>query len=82
MRHGLILLRVSVKCEFVFIQENIFTIEQDYVGGRFSYFSGNIHPSQMILGTFPKTFFQGASSQGYFPKWHLPNCAISQASTS
>ena len=35
-----------------------------------------------MLGTFPKTFSQTATSQGYFPKWQLPKCAISQATTS
>ena len=31
----------------------------------------------LMLGTFPKAFLKG-----YFPKWKLPNCAISQATTS
>ena len=35
-----------------------------------------------ILGTFPKNFPQVATSQGYFPKWQLPKCAITQAATS
>ena len=26
----------------------------------------------MMLGTFPKTFSQATTSQGYFPKWQLP----------
>ena len=34
------------------------------------------------LGTFPQDFPQVATSQGYFPKWQLPKCAISQAATS
>ena len=34
-----------------------------------------------MLGTFPKDFPQVATSQGYFPKWQLPKCAISQAAT-
>ena len=29
-------------------------------------------------GTFPKAFFQEATSQWYFPKWQLSKCAISQ----
>ena len=32
-----------------------------------------------MLGTFAKTFPQVATSEGYFHKWKLPNCAISQA---
>jgi len=40
-----------------------------------------------MLGTFPKDFsqmetYQMATSQGYFPKWQLPKCAISQVATS
>ena len=35
-----------------------------------------------MLGTLPKDFSQVATSQEYFPKWKLPNCAISQAATS
>jgi len=35
-----------------------------------------------MLGTFPKAFSQVATSQGYFPKWQLPKCKISQATTS
>ena len=35
-----------------------------------------------MLGTFPKDSSQVATSQGYFPKWQLPKCAISQAVTS
>ena len=44
-----------------------------------------------MLGTFPKSFpqtqlpkgiFQAVSSHGYFQKWQLPNCAISQVATS
>ena len=35
-----------------------------------------------MLGTFPKAISQVATSQGYFPKWQLPKCAISQAATS
>ena len=34
-----------------------------------------------MLGTFPKDFPQVATSQGYFPKWQIPKCAISQAVT-
>ena len=34
-----------------------------------------------MLGTFPKDSSQVATSQGYFPKWELPECAISQAGT-
>ena len=30
-----------------------------------------------MLGTFPQAF-----SLGYFPKWQLPKCTISQAATS
>ena len=37
-------------------KKNLSTNEKEKVGGRFSYFSGNIHPSQMILGTFIKAF--------------------------
>jgi len=32
-----------------------------------------IHIVENILGTFPKNFSQVATSQGYFPKWQLPN---------
>ena len=32
-----------------------------------------------MLGTFAKDFSQVATSQGYFPKWQLPKCVISQA---
>ena len=35
----------------------------------------------LMLGTFRKDFFQVATSQGYYPKWQLPKCAISQAAT-
>ena len=35
-----------------------------------------------MLGSFPKDFFQVATSQGYFPKWELSKCAISRAATS
>ena len=35
-----------------------------------------------ILGTFPKDFFQVATSQGYFPKWQLPKYANSEVATS
>ena len=35
----------------------------------------------MMLGTFPKTFSQATTSQGYFTKWILPNYAISRATT-
>ena len=35
-----------------------------------------------MLGTFPKAFFEAATSQGYYPKWKLHNCAISQVVTS
>ena len=34
------------------------------------------------LGTFPKALSQLATSHGYFPKWQLPKCAISQSATS
>ena len=34
-----------------------------------------------ILGTFPKNFSQVTTSQGYFPKWQLAKCTISQAAT-
>ena len=34
------------------------------------------------FSTFPKAFSQETTSQGYFPKWQLPKCAISQAATS
>ena len=34
-----------------------------------------------MLGIFPDTFPQAATSQGHFPKWKLYNCAISQAAT-
>ena len=34
------------------------------------------------FSTFPKAFSQATTSQGYFPKWKLPKCAISQAATS
>ena len=42
----------------------------------------NIIVFKMMLGTFPKAFSQAATSQGYFPKQNLPNCAISQAASS
>ena len=32
-----------------------------------------------MLGTFPNPVYQAATSQRYFPKWKLSNCAISQA---
>jgi len=35
-----------------------------------------------MLGTLPKDFSQAATSQGYFPKWQLPNSAISHAANS
>ena len=35
-----------------------------------------------MLGTFPQEFSQAATSQGFFPKWQLSKCAISQAATS
>ena len=35
-----------------------------------------------MLGIFQKDFSQVATSKGYFPKWQLPNRAISQAATS
>jgi len=35
-----------------------------------------------MLGTFPKGFSQAATSQGYFPKWQLPKCAICQVQIS
>ena len=31
---------------------------------------------------FPKPFSQAETSHGYFPKWQLPKCAISQAATT
>ena len=34
-----------------------------------------------MLGTFQKDFSQVATSKGYFPKWQLPKCVISQAAT-
>ena len=37
---------------------------------------------RQMLGNFPKDFSQVETSQGYFPKWQLPKCAISQAATS
>ena len=36
----------------------------------------------MMLDTFSMDFFQVAASQGYFLKWKLPKCPISQAVTS
>jgi len=38
--------------------------------------------THMMLDTFSMDFFQVAASQGYFLKWKLPKCAISQAVTS
>ena len=35
-----------------------------------------------MFGIFLKDFSQMATSQGYFPKWQLHKCAISQATTS
>ena len=35
-----------------------------------------------MLSSFLKSFSQAATSQGYFPKWKLPKCAIFQAATS
>ena len=35
-----------------------------------------------MLGTFPKAYSQAATLNGYFSKWQLPKCAISQAATS
>ena len=35
-----------------------------------------------MLITFPKAFFQAATSQGYFPKGQLPKCGISKAATT
>jgi len=35
-----------------------------------------------MLGTFPKDYSQVTTPQGYFSKWQLPKCAISQAGTS
>ena len=35
----------------------------------------------IMLGIFLKAFSQSTTSQGYFPKWQLPNCAISQVAT-
>jgi len=34
-----------------------------------------------MSGTFPTAFSQAAASQGYFPNWQLPKCAISYAAT-
>ena len=36
----------------------------------------------LMLGTFPKDFYQVATSQVYFPKWQFSKCAIFQAGTS
>ena len=41
------------------------------------YFPKGFFPS----GNFPRIFSQDATSQGYFPKWQLPKCAITQAAT-
>ena len=41
-----------------------------------------VHTDKSMLGTFPKAFSQAATSQGYFPKWQLHECVISQAVTS
>ena len=44
----------------------------------------NYSPTVMIPGTlctFQNAFSQAAISQGYFPKWKISNCAISQAAT-
>ena len=35
-----------------------------------------------MLGTFLKDFSQVGTSQGYFPTWQLPKCAISRVATS
>ena len=37
--------------------------------------------TKKMLGTFPKNFSQMVTSQGYFPKWQLPKCAISLEAT-
>ena len=34
-----------------------------------------------MLGALPMALTQVATSQGYFPKWQLPKCEISQAAT-
>ena len=34
-----------------------------------------------VLGIYPKVFTQGRFLMRQFPKWHLPKCAISQATT-
>ena len=36
----------------------------------------------MMLCTFPKAYLQASISLGYFPKWKLLKCAISQTATS
>ena len=41
------------------------------------YFPKGFFPS----GNFPRIFSQDATSQGYFPKWQLTKCAITQAAT-
>ena len=36
----------------------------------------------MFPKNFPKALSQEANSQGYFPKWQVPHCAIYQAAIS
>ena len=48
----------------------------------YSYESDYDSHSCKMLGIFPNDFSQVATSQGYFPKWQLLKCAISQAATS
>ena len=43
---------------------------------------GDREENRSMLGTIPKDSSQVGTSQGYFPKWELPKCAISQAETS
>ena len=47
-----------------------------------SNFKGTVSVILRMSATFLMTLSQVATSQGYFPKWELPKCAISQAATS